>query len=382
MWRLAAVSGYSGDTLPPNSTGWPTITYCTFKKTTGKENEREVAAQRHIQVFFSVTKQEIFINKFSRDRRIFVPVSRAEGNTAKTGRTGTALLFNIQNNNALKHYSWITGTLWITRHRSWTWVIISKREGEAERVRERHRGRWRDGLRQKKDGDKESDKVREPLLSRVKKTEIKIERFYLRKDYWIIEIQTLQQRGWILSHRFEWKNRIRSNFKRVEITNTCMQKKSPVNMSHNLSGVSFLTSAAKPDTMTKRQIKEREMLNESRRAEGNRANSAGGEENAPGKKKKSGSEKVKEKKNIIHLVLIQTLTPISPPPSISQPERICVRCASYSAQPFTVTISARGNQLKLKIKSHLILPDQTPLLFFFQRKLTIWKKAQEGWGKG
>lgn len=50
-------------------------------------------------------------------------------------------------------------------------------------MRERHRGRWRDGLRQKKDGDKESDKVREPLLSRVKKTEIKVERFYLRKDY-------------------------------------------------------------------------------------------------------------------------------------------------------------------------------------------------------
>lgn len=142
-------------------------------------------------------------------------------------------------------------------------------------------------------------------------------------------------------------------------------------MTRNLSGVSFLTTAAKPDIMTKRQIKEREKLNESRRSEGNRANSAGGEENAPGKKEKSGSEKVKEKKNIIHLVLIQTLTPISPPPSISQPERICVRCASYSAQPFTVTISARGNQLKLKIKSHLILPDQTPLLFFFQRKLTI-----------
>ena len=80
----------------------------------------------------------------------------------------------------------------------------------------------------------------------------------------------------------------------------------------------------------------------------------------PGKKKRSASEKLEEKKNIIHLVLIQTLTPISPPPSISQPERICVRCASYSAQPFTVTIPARGNQLKLKIKSHLILPDQTP----------------------
>lgn len=56
-------------------------------------------------------------------------------------------------------------------------------------------------------------------------------------------------------------------------------------MTRNLSGVSFLTTAAKPDIMTKRQIKEREKLNESRRAEGNRANSAGGEENAPGKKK-------------------------------------------------------------------------------------------------
>lgn len=57
---------------------------------------------------------------------------------------------------------------------------------------------------------------------------------------------------------------------------------------------------------------------------------------------------------------MQTLTPITPLPLISQPERICVQYASYSAQPFTVTVSARVNQLKLKIKSHLILPVQTP----------------------
>lgn len=57
---------------------------------------------------------------------------------------------------------------------------------------------------------------------------------------------------------------------------------------------------------------------------------------------------------------MQTLTPISSPSSISQPEWICVRYASYSARPFTVTIAAWSNQLKLKIKSHLILPEQPP----------------------
>lgn len=53
-------------------------------------------------------------------------------------------------------------------------------------------------------------------------------------------------------------------------------------------------------------------------------------------------------KSIIHLVLMQTVTPVSPLSLISQPQSICVQYASYSACPFTATISARVNQLKLK----------------------------------
>ena len=46
------------------------------------------------------------------------------------------------------------------------------------------------------------------------------------------------------------------------------QKKSPVHMSRNLSLVSFLTSAPKPGIMTKRWVKEREMLNEKQEGRG------------------------------------------------------------------------------------------------------------------
>lgn len=95
--------------------------------------------------------------------------------------------------------------------------------------------------------------------------------------------------------------------------------------------------------------------------------------------KRSVNEQHKEKENIVYLVLMQTLTPISSLSSISQPGRICVRYTSYSARPFTVTISARINQLKLKIKSHLILPEQPPQQEFMSKKVKGFKNEREGW---
>lgn len=105
----------------------------------------------------------------------------------------------------------------------------------------------------------------------------------------------------------------------------------------------FSNLGFKAEIWAKIQTKEQERLNETTETEGITARYAG---RWKMHEKGSVTKKHKEKKNIIHLVLRQTLTPISPPPSISQPERICVRYASYSARPFTVTISAWVNQLK------------------------------------
>lgn len=96
-------------------------------------------------------------------------------------------------------------------------------------------------------------------------------------------------------------------------------------------------------------------------------------ENLPGEGKKKKTQRLtgetRRKKNIIHLVLrLHTLAQISPLPSIWRAERIWVRYSACWARPFAETITAGVNQLKLEIKSHLILQDQPPsagIHFFF-----------------
>lgn len=72
-------------------------------------------------------------------------------------------------------------------------------------------------------------------------------------------------------------------------------------------------------------------------------------------------------------VLMQTVTPISPLPSISQPKKICVWYASL----FSTTIHCDHLSKGKSIKSHLILPDQPAQQEFLSVKVKDFERCQE-----